>query len=69
LKIINNLCLNLYVYLLQGALTGSIVSLILVGAVSLGAQSEIASGHYKHQMLPMSTHECAANFSVISRPE
>jgi hypothetical protein len=48
----------------QGALTGSVVSLLLVSFVVFGAQSHLANGTMKHRTLPFNTHQCPANVTV-----
>jgi hypothetical protein len=60
----SNLFLNFFN---QGALAGSITSLIIVSFVVFGAQSHLANGTLKHRTLPFSTHECPANTTVFEQ--
>ena len=61
---INNLFALL---LLQGALSGSICSLLIVGWIVFGAQTAIVDGSYKQPYLPTSVEGCKSNIT-LSQP-
>jgi len=51
------------VFVLQGALVGGLTSLVFVGWLVIGAQTEIARGAIKFQWKPMSTEGCMGNLT------
>lgn len=56
------------VFVLQGALVGSLTSLVFVGWLVIAAQAEIARGTIKFEWKPMSTEGCVENLTDPTSP-
>jgi hypothetical protein len=51
-------------YCFQGALAGSICSLVLMGWIVFGTQKAMADGKIKHPTLPVSVQGCSSNITL-----
>ena len=50
---------------LQGAMTGSVVSLLVTGWVAFGMQSALATGTIRYQTKPLAATNCSYAFPTL----